>query len=81
LSIGIDATVMLHQLSHIIIKLSTVSLAGQDDDETASIQSVPLPKDVFRIRQMQKARGGTTSQTGSTSYGSAFSGEHSGSTS
>lgn len=53
----------------------------QDDDETASVQSVPLPKDVFRIRQMQKARGGTTSQTGSTSYGSAFSGEHSGSTS
>ncbi|KAJ8422508.1 hypothetical protein Cgig2_030843 [Carnegiea gigantea] len=56
-------------------------LCWQDDDEMASVQSVPLPKDVFRIRQMQKACGGTTSQTGSTSYGSAFSGEHSGSTS
>ncbi|KAL2900865.1 Cleavage stimulation factor subunit 77 [Bienertia sinuspersici] len=53
----------------------------QDDDETTSVQSVPLPKDAFRIRQMQKARGGTASQTGSTSYGSAFSGEQSGSTS
>lgn len=53
----------------------------QDDDETASVQSAPLPKDVFRIRQMQKSRGGTASQTGSTSYGSAFSREHSGSTS
>lgn len=57
------------------------SLAGQEDDETASVQSVPLPKDAFRIRQLQKARGGTVSQTGSTSYGSAFSGEQSGSTS
>ncbi|XP_074287176.1 cleavage stimulation factor subunit 77 [Silene latifolia] len=58
----------------------------KDDDDTASVQSQPLPKDAFRIRQMQKARvgaarGGTASQTGSTSYGSAFSGEQSGSTS
>ncbi|KAK9671320.1 hypothetical protein RND81_12G021600 [Saponaria officinalis] len=58
----------------------------KEDDETATVQSQPLPKDAFRLRQMQKARrgtarGGTASQTGSTSYGSAFSGEQSGSTS
>ncbi|XP_021733243.1 cleavage stimulation factor subunit 77-like isoform X3 [Chenopodium quinoa] len=53
----------------------------QDDDETASMQSAPLPKDAFRLRQLQKAHGGSASQTGSTSYGSAFSGEQSGSTS
>lgn len=53
----------------------------QDDDETASVQNMPLPKDAFRLRQLQKSRGGTASQTGSTSYGSAFSGEQSGSTS
>ncbi|XP_042479399.1 cleavage stimulation factor subunit 77 isoform X2 [Macadamia integrifolia] len=53
---------------------------GQEDDETATVQSRPLPRDAFRIRQMQKARGATTSQTGSASYGSAFSGELSGST-
>ncbi|GAB4858026.1 Cleavage stimulation factor subunit 77 [Ancistrocladus abbreviatus] len=51
-----------------------------DEDETTTVQSLPLPKDAFRIRQMQKARAGTTSQTGSASYGSAFSGEHSTST-
>ncbi|OVA03258.1 RNA-processing protein [Macleaya cordata] len=52
----------------------------QEDDET-SVQSRPLPRDVFRLRQMQKARGVTTSQTGSAaSGGSAFSGELSGST-
>ncbi|CAO2827008.1 unnamed protein product [Amaranthus hypochondriacus] len=53
----------------------------QDDDEIASVQSAPLPKDAFKLRQMRKARGGTASQTGSTSYGSVFSGEQSGSTS
>lgn len=51
---------------------------GQDDD-TATVQSQPLPRDLFKIRQLQKARG-AVSQTGSTSYGSAFSGELSGST-
>lgn len=56
-------------------------VAGQDDDEIASVQSAPLPKDAFKLRQMRKARGGTASQTGSTSYGSVFSGEQSGSTS
>ncbi|XP_047321570.1 cleavage stimulation factor subunit 77 isoform X2 [Impatiens glandulifera] len=50
----------------------------QDDDET-TVQSQPLPKDIFRLRQMQKTR--TVSQTGSTSHGSAFSGDLSGSTS
>lgn len=49
----------------------------QDDDET-TVQSQPLPKDIFRLRQMQKTR--TVSQTGSTSHGSAFSGDLSGST-
>ncbi|XP_056170608.1 cleavage stimulation factor subunit 77 isoform X3 [Syzygium oleosum] len=52
---------------------------GQDDDDSVTVQSQPLPRDVFRIRQIQKARV-TSSQTGSTSYGSAFSGDLSGST-
>lgn len=56
------------------------TLIGQEDDETVTVQSQPLPRDVFRIRQIQKARGGTTSQTGSASYGSALSGDLSGST-
>ncbi|PSS29415.1 Cleavage stimulation factor subunit like [Actinidia chinensis var. chinensis] len=51
----------------------------QDDDETSTVQSQPLPRDMFKIRQLRKARG-VASQTGSTSYGSAFSGELSGST-
>ncbi|XP_077248941.1 tetratricopeptide repeat (TPR)-like superfamily protein [Tasmannia lanceolata] len=56
-------------------------LERQEDDETMTVQSRPLPRDVFRIRQIQRARGVTTSQTGSTaSGGSAFSGEPSGST-
>ncbi|KAK4601617.1 hypothetical protein RGQ29_010967 [Quercus rubra] len=55
-------------------------LDRQEDDETVTVQSQPLPRDVFRIRQIQKARGGTTSQTGSASYGSALSGDLSGST-
>ncbi|KAJ4966109.1 hypothetical protein NE237_017958 [Protea cynaroides] len=55
-------------------------LDRQEDDETATVQSRPLPRDVFRIRQIQKAQGVTSSQTGSASYGSAFSGELSGST-
>ncbi|CAN8292789.1 unnamed protein product [Cochlearia groenlandica] len=58
-------------------------LDRQEEDDTATIQSQPLPTDVFRLRQMRKARGISTSSqtpTGSTSYGSAFSGELSGST-
>ncbi|KAL5563013.1 hypothetical protein UlMin_032760 [Ulmus minor] len=51
----------------------------QEEEETRSVQSQPLPRDAFRIRQIQKSRR-TASQTGSTSYGSAFSGELSGST-
>ncbi|VVA98175.1 unnamed protein product [Arabis nemorensis] len=57
--------------------------SGQEEDDTATIQSQPLPTDVFRLRQMRKARGILTSSqtpTGSTSHGSAFSGELSGST-
>ncbi|KAK1578044.1 hypothetical protein Q3G72_027104 [Acer saccharum] len=56
-------------------------LDRRDDDETSTVQSQPLPRDAFRIRQMQRARGSTTSQTGSASYGSALSGDLSGSTS
>ncbi|KAH7557046.1 hypothetical protein JRO89_XS11G0036000 [Xanthoceras sorbifolium] len=56
-------------------------LDRQDDDETSTVQSQPLPRDAFRIRQMRRARGSATSQTGSASYGSALSGDLSGSTS
>ncbi|XWS08190.1 hypothetical protein CRYUN_Cryun41cG0058400 [Craigia yunnanensis] len=52
----------------------------QEEDESTTVQSQPLPTDVFRIRQIQKARGGSASQTGSVSYGSALSGDFSGST-
>ncbi|KAJ8770398.1 hypothetical protein K2173_015012 [Erythroxylum novogranatense] len=54
-------------------------LDRQVDDESTSVHSQPLPQDAFRIRQIQKARIGSTSQTGSVSYGSAFSGDVSGS--
>ncbi|GLT96797.1 hypothetical protein SLE2022_143950 [Rubroshorea leprosula] len=56
-------------------------LDRQEDDETATVQSQPLPRDAFRIRQIHKTRASSTSQTGSASYGSAFSGDLSGSTS
>ncbi|WCJ18367.1 Cleavage stimulation factor subunit 3 [Euphorbia peplus] len=52
----------------------------QEEDETASVQSAPLPRDVFRIRQIQKSRAASASVTGSASYGSARSGDLSGST-
>ncbi|XP_027357835.1 cleavage stimulation factor subunit 77 isoform X2 [Abrus precatorius] len=45
----------------------------QEDDDTTTVQSQPLPRDAFRIRQYQKARASSASQTGSVSYGSAFS--------
>ncbi|KAF9587677.1 hypothetical protein IFM89_004509 [Coptis chinensis] len=51
-----------------------------EDDETATVQSRPLPRDAFMIRQIRKARGVTSSQTGSASGGSMISGELSGST-
>lgn len=54
-------------------------IGRQDDDETTT-QSRPLPRDMFRLRQIQKSRGSTTSQTGSAASagtGSAFSGEQS----
>nr|GEU95010.1 cleavage stimulation factor subunit 77 [Tanacetum cinerariifolium] len=60
----------------------------QDDDDTTTVQSQPLPKDAFKIRQMRKALAANTQtgaasfgrvQTGSASYGSGYSGEHSGS--
>ncbi|KAL8264608.1 hypothetical protein R6Q59_022738 [Mikania micrantha] len=62
----------------------------QDDDDTTTVQSQPLPKDAFKIRQLRKARAGAGSvqsgaasygsvQTGSASYGSGFSGDQSGS--
>ncbi|KAI3887204.1 hypothetical protein MKW92_053678 [Papaver armeniacum] len=48
----------------------------QQNDETP-VQSQPVPTDLFKIRQMKKARGATSSQTGSASgsSGSSFSGE------
>ncbi|KAH0469186.1 hypothetical protein IEQ34_002418 [Dendrobium chrysotoxum] len=50
----------------------------QEDDEVTTVQSRPLPRDLFRIRQIQKSRGATASQTGSAaSAGSAFSGDQS----
>ncbi|KAK5826585.1 cleavage stimulation factor subunit 77 [Gossypium arboreum] len=52
----------------------------QEEEESTTVQSQPLQRDAFRIRQMQKARGGSASQTGSVSYGSALSGDLSGST-
>ncbi|CAI8584417.1 unnamed protein product [Vicia faba] len=55
-------------------------LDRQEDDDTTSVQSQPPPRDAFRIRQFQKARANSTSQTGSVSYGSALSGDLSGST-
>ncbi|XP_042375309.1 cleavage stimulation factor subunit 77-like isoform X1 [Zingiber officinale] len=51
-------------------------LDRQEDDESTTEQSRPLPKDVFRLRQMHRSRGLSTSQTGSAaSGGSVFSGE------
>lgn len=55
---------------------SFILFTGQEDNDTVSVQSQLLPKDVFKLRQMRKARA-TGSQTGSASYGSAsaFSGD------
>ncbi|CAH9057643.1 unnamed protein product [Cuscuta europaea] len=57
----------------------------KDDDDTGSVQSTqPVPRDFFRIRQLQKsmlASGASSHTTGSVSYGSGISGELSGSTS
>nr|GLL49213.1 cleavage stimulation factor subunit 77 [Ipomoea trifida] len=52
----------------------------QDDDDTSTVQSQPQPRDLFKIRQLHKSRV-SSSHTGSVSYGSAISGELSGSTS
>ncbi|CAA3000880.1 cleavage stimulation factor subunit 77 isoform X1 [Olea europaea subsp. europaea] len=56
----------------------------QDDDDTTTVQSQPLPRDAFKIRQLQKARGSSSRAGGggsaaSASYGSGFSGDFSGS--
>lgn len=52
-----------------------------EDDDTATVKSRPAPRDAFMIRQIRKARGVTSSQTGSAaSGGSMISGERSGST-
>lgn len=57
-------------------------LERQEDDDTATVQSQPLPRDVFRLRQIHRSRGVSSMQTASASgaSGSAFSGELSGST-
>ncbi|XP_072996994.1 cleavage stimulation factor subunit 77 [Typha latifolia] len=53
----------------------------REEDDTKTVQSRPLPRDVFRLRQIQRTRGASISQTGSAaSGGSAFSGEQSVST-
>ncbi|KAG0620732.1 hypothetical protein M758_4G238800 [Ceratodon purpureus] len=54
---------------------------GEDDEDTPGPQNRPPPRDVFRLRQLQRARGGGSSmQSGSTSGNSgAFSGDISGS--
>ncbi|OAY80310.1 Cleavage stimulation factor subunit 77 [Ananas comosus] len=53
-------------------------LTGQEEDDTTTVQSRPLPQDVFRLRQIRKSRGVSNPQTGSAaSGGSAFSGEQS----
>ncbi|KAJ4787280.1 mRNA 3'-end-processing protein rna14 [Rhynchospora pubera] len=54
-------------------------LERQDEDDVSRVQSRSLPKDVFRLRQMQKTRGATSStQTGSAaSGGSILSGDQS----
>ncbi|KAF5741638.1 cleavage stimulation factor subunit 77 isoform X1 [Tripterygium wilfordii] len=55
-------------------------LERQEEDESTTVQSQPQPRDAFRMRQIRKSRvGTTTSQTGSASYGSALSGDQSGS--
>lgn len=67
----------------------------EDESNTLVQSQIQAPKDAFKIRQMRKSRvgvgvGGAQSgsavsyatgsvQTGSASYGSGFSGEHSGS--
>lgn len=68
------------KILNVYIKLGFILMIGQDDDETTTVQSQPLPRDAFRIRQYQKAARGSASQTGSASYGSAISGDLSGST-
>ncbi|KAK4405231.1 Cleavage stimulation factor subunit [Sesamum angolense] len=51
----------------------------QDDDDTSTVQSQPLPRDAFKIRQLQKSRASSSRTGGSASYGSGFSGDLSGS--
>ncbi|KAL2335157.1 hypothetical protein Fmac_016370 [Flemingia macrophylla] len=66
--------------SHPVQSGVSMKLTRQEDDDTTTVQSQPLPRDAFLIRQYQKARASSASQTGSVSYGSAFSGDFSGST-
>ncbi|PIN08277.1 hypothetical protein CDL12_19146 [Handroanthus impetiginosus] len=51
----------------------------QDDDDTSTVQSQPVPRDAFKIRQLRKVRATSSRTGGSTSYGSGFSGDFSGS--
>jgi len=51
-----------------------------EEEDMPTTQARPPPRDVFRLRQLQRARVGSSVQSGSTSGGSgAFSGERSGS--
>lgn len=52
----------------------------EEEEDTPVSQNRPPPRDVFRLRQLQRARGGSSLQSGSNSGNSgAFSGEISGS--
>ncbi|KAH9305235.1 hypothetical protein KI387_009639, partial [Taxus chinensis] len=49
--------------------LKRKEIKRQEEDETATVNQ-PLQKDIFRVRQIQRARALSTSQAGSTSGGS-----------
>lgn len=57
-----------------------LSAGVEEEEDTPVSQNRPPPRDVFRLRQLQRARVGSSLQSGSTSGNSgAFSGERSGS--
>ncbi|XP_015698786.1 cleavage stimulation factor subunit 77 isoform X2 [Oryza brachyantha] len=51
----------------------------EEDDTTTTVQSRAMPRDIFRLRQIQRSRGLGSSQSGSAapSSGSVFSGDQS----
>lgn len=79
--LGIGALPILSIVMHLITNsFQTLYSGGEDDEEAPGPQNRPPPRDVFRLRQLQRARGGSSMQSGSTSGNSgAFSGDISGS--